>query len=245
MPDTFFKSFKITSLLLISLIILGIHGCKKADIKTDASLSTIASKDQSSSQRINIPGYVVDQSNVALPDSNSYNIYLAPMGQQFTPTLYALDAIELKVSDASCSIVGSSGGSLRLNLREATITGKIIGTTEAMHFPNCFHGILRFNFPAFIPVTPGQVYVMEAIHVSGNTSVLYMNESPDNYNGGDFIMNGTVKTGKDLWFREGLFNFIARNKEQIREIGWQNLVRHNGTPFRNQGDCMQYINTGR
>lgn len=27
--------------------------------------------------------------------------------------------------------------------------------------------------------------------------------------------------------------------------GWQNLFRANGTPFKNQGDCIQYVNTGK
>jgi hypothetical protein len=193
---------------------------------------------------INPVDFVVDQSNVVLTDSNSYNINLAPMGQEFTSSLYSLDAIELKVEDATCSLGDSTGGSLRLILHEGTIDGKKIATSEAMHFPNCFRGILRFNFLAFVPVNPGSKYVMEAVHVSGNTSVLYMNEGPDNYYGGSFIMYGAKKQNKDLWFREGLFNFIARTKDQAKEIGWQKLVRRNGTPFKNQGDCIRYINTG-
>jgi hypothetical protein len=30
-----------------------------------------------------------------------------------------------------------------------------------------------------------------------------------------------------------------------RNGGWQTTVRADGTPFRNQGDCIQYVNTGR
>lgn len=167
------------------------------------------------------------------------------MGQEFKPKLYALDAIELMLDDASCSEVGSTGGSLKLQIREASITGKIIAVSETVHFPNCFYGILRFNFPSYVAVNPGYVYVMEAVHVSDNTSALFMNESPDNYLGGNFVMNGIVRPGKDLWFREGLYNFIARTKDQVKTIGWENLVRRDGTPFKNNGDCMQYINTGR
>lgn len=246
MRTIFSRQGKLFAALIISLLILINPHCKKNDIKEEQTAIASSSKAQAESQKL--PGlaeFVVDQSNIVLTHGFSYNIFLAPMGQQFTPSLYALDAIELQVEDASCSLSGSAGGNLKLNLREATITGKIIGTTEAAHFVNCFRGTTRFNFPSFVPLTPGQTYVIEAVHVSGHTSVLYMNESPDNYAGGDFIMNGTVRTGKDLWFREGLFNFIARTKDQVKKVGWQNLVRADGTRFKNQGDCMQYINTGR
>lgn len=246
MLTVFSRQGKLFATLVISMVFLINLHCKKSDVKEDQTVSAAFSKPQAASQKLSyLADFVVDQSNVVLTNAYTYNIYLAPMGQQFMPSLYALDAIELRVEDASCSLSGSAGGDLKLNLREATITGKIIGTTETVHFANCFIGTLRFNFPAFVPVTPGQTYVIEAVHVSGHTCVLHMNEGPDNYAGGDFIMNGTVRTGKDLWFREGLFNFIARTKEQMKELGWQNLVRADGSRFKNQGDCMQYINTGR
>jgi hypothetical protein len=114
-----------------------------------------------------------------------------------------------------------------------------------VHFLNCFYGVLRFNFSEVVKVTPGQTYVLEASYVSGNTSALWMNEGPDNYVRGNFIMGSIVRPGKDAWFQEGLVNFIARTKEQVKTVGWEKLVRRDGTSFKNQGDCMQYINTGR
>lgn len=38
---------------------------------------------------------------------------------------------------------------------------------------------------------------------------------------------------------------IAGNKDQCKGGGWQWLVRANGTFFKNQGDCNQYVNTGK
>jgi nitrous oxidase accessory protein NosD len=38
---------------------------------------------------------------------------------------------------------------------------------------------------------------------------------------------------------------IAVNKEQCKGDGWKNLFRANGTKFKNQGDCVQYANTGK
>jgi hypothetical protein len=35
------------------------------------------------------------------------------------------------------------------------------------------------------------------------------------------------------------------NKDQCKNGGWQNYRRANGTKFKNQGDCIQYVNTGK
>jgi hypothetical protein len=242
------KNHKPVVAIVLSFVLLASNGgCSKTqDVQTNIASSLVSSKDQAQLQKPeNLFDSVVDQANTNLTLKWSYNIYLSPMGQEFMPKLHALDAIELMLDDASCSQIGSQGGSLKLQIRESTITGRILAVSETVHFPNCFNGIMRFNFPEVVVVNPGQMYVMEAAHVSDNTSTLYMNETPDNYSGGDFIMNGIVRPGKDLWFREGLFNFIARRKEQVKEVGWQNLVRHDGSKFKSHGDCLQYVNNAR
>jgi hypothetical protein len=38
---------------------------------------------------------------------------------------------------------------------------------------------------------------------------------------------------------------LAVNGNQCKSGGWQTLFRANGTPFKNQGDCIQYVNTGK
>lgn len=38
---------------------------------------------------------------------------------------------------------------------------------------------------------------------------------------------------------------VAVNKDQCKNGGWQALFRANGSPFKNQGDCIQYTNTGK
>jgi hypothetical protein len=35
------------------------------------------------------------------------------------------------------------------------------------------------------------------------------------------------------------------DKDDCRNGGWRNLYRADGTPFKNQGDCIQYANTGK
>lgn len=35
------------------------------------------------------------------------------------------------------------------------------------------------------------------------------------------------------------------NKDECKNGGWQNLSRADGSTFKNQGDCIQYVNTGK
>jgi len=35
------------------------------------------------------------------------------------------------------------------------------------------------------------------------------------------------------------------NKDQCKNGGWQSLSRTDFTTFKNQGDCIQYVNTGK
>jgi hypothetical protein len=38
---------------------------------------------------------------------------------------------------------------------------------------------------------------------------------------------------------------VPATKEDCKEIGWQGLVRADGTSFKNQGACVSYVNTGK
>jgi hypothetical protein len=38
---------------------------------------------------------------------------------------------------------------------------------------------------------------------------------------------------------------VATNKAQCKNDGWQTRFRADGSPFKNQGDCIQYVNTGK
>jgi hypothetical protein len=40
-------------------------------------------------------------------------------------------------------------------------------------------------------------------------------------------------------------NAVAANADQCKNGGWRSLFRSNGSAFKNQGDCIQYVNTGR
>lgn len=38
---------------------------------------------------------------------------------------------------------------------------------------------------------------------------------------------------------------VGFNKDACKKGGWQNLSRADGSGFKNQGDCIQYVNTGK
>lgn len=38
---------------------------------------------------------------------------------------------------------------------------------------------------------------------------------------------------------------VATDKDACKNNGWKNLARANGSTFKNQGDCIQYVNTGK
>jgi predicted extracellular nuclease len=38
---------------------------------------------------------------------------------------------------------------------------------------------------------------------------------------------------------------VATNKDQCKDAGWQSVYRASGISFKNQGDCIQYVNTGK
>jgi len=41
-------------------------------------------------------------------------------------------------------------------------------------------------------------------------------------------------------------NFVGPfDKEECKNGGWQSLSREDGSTFKNQGDCIQYANTGK
>jgi len=38
---------------------------------------------------------------------------------------------------------------------------------------------------------------------------------------------------------------VATKKDECKKGGWADLTRADGTSFKNQGDCIQYVNTGK
>ena len=42
-----------------------------------------------------------------------------------------------------------------------------------------------------------------------------------------------------------LYISVPTDKDQCKNGGWMTLFRDDGSPFKNQGDCIQFVNTGK
>jgi hypothetical protein len=125
-----------------------------------------------------------------------------PWGQSFTPSLFGVDFIRLKMDDGNLN--DAAGASIYINLRANSISGPILGSTDPVAMPSLFAGNPTFFFPATVAVTPGVVYYFEPIVEagSGNWNII---SGPYNYAGGSRWAAGAPVLASDLWFREGLY----------------------------------------
>ncbi len=58
--------------------------------------------------------------------------------------------------------------------------------------------------------------------------------SPQTVQADNVDINGTIYTFDQ-----------PQTKEQCKKSGWQVVTRTDNSTFKNQGDCVQYFNTGR
>lgn len=122
--------------------------------------------------------------------------------QSFIPALSSVGFIRLFINDVSLG--NGVGGTVYLNLRQSTLSGPILASTQPVTLPDSFGGTVSFYFDANISVTAGQPYFFEPILQTGddllaNVSIQY------NYAGGTAYLQGQpASLGKDMWFREGI-----------------------------------------
>ena len=169
---------------------------------------------------------------------------LGPIGQTFRPSFAGLDAIELWTEDqwdAECSGVGAR---LQVKLHEATIDGPLVSTSSPVILPDCFKGITFFGFPSLIPVTRDKVYVIEVIVTSGDNWGVVWQQLPDSYLRGESVVLGASGV-TDIGFQEGLRNSTPLTEAYCQNNLWQHVKRADGRAFKDQSDCIQYVNTGQ
>ncbi len=178
---------------------------------------------------------VVDQSNTAALIVYHGSVYWSPMGQEFTPSLPALDTVELLTS-------GLATATLQINIRENTINGPIVGTSLPVDVSipsSTGNTVTHFAFPSLVSLVPSKLYVIELLTLSGD---MWIGLTGNTYLGGALIEQGQ-RTTFDLWFKEGLANSIPLNKDYCKSGLWKNLATADGNSFKSQGDCIQYVNT--
>src|SRR5262249_31492185 len=57
--------------------------------------------------------------------------------------------------------------------------------------------------------------------------------------------NGTFDNSGSLTVKIFQVLAVPSNKDDCKQGGWQGLTRTDGSHFKNQGDCIQYVNTGK
>jgi hypothetical protein len=124
-----------------------------------------------------------------------------PYGQSFTPTLSSVGFIRLATADAS---LNSMGVTLVVNLRDVSINGTILGTSDPVSMPDGFAGYANFFFSTPVSTTPGTQYYFQPSLVTGDASWTIRSYNGYGYSGGTAYANDVVSPGFDLWFREGI-----------------------------------------
>ena len=142
--------------------------------------------------------FIVDQRNE--PDLwTQYSISsFTPIGQEFTPQLSKLTAVELWI--ASQNGTGSAGVTVRI--WQGSVAGTLLGESEPLTVPDGHDAPVRFTFAAPVDLAPGAVYVLEVVRTQGPGNVLLSGDNDDSYGAGRPLLRGNFMNG-DFWFRTG------------------------------------------
>ncbi len=210
----------------------------------DSQLPSAATETFASSSKIRLA--VADQSSaVDTSRAGWWSIKaLGPVGQTFKPSFAGLDAVELWTEDQWDGECAGAGARLQVNLREAAIDGPLLGSSSPVVLPDCFKGIAFFGFPSLIALTPGKVYVVEVVIMSGDNWGVVWQQISDAYPRGESVVLG-AGGHSDIWFREGLRNSTPLTEAYCQNNLWQHVRRAAGGAFKDQSDCIQYVATGR
>ena len=156
------------------------------------------------------PIVTIDQQYNPVSPCCAYQIAGLELGQGFTPTLPGLDAVLLGLYDVSGST--TSGAVYRVNIRQDSITGAILGTSEEVAIPDGyssrFSGLVHFDFSARVSLVPGRLYVIQPERVSGE-GLHWDGHWPNPYAGGSLWQRGAPLENIDLVFVEGLHETSA------------------------------------
>ena len=129
-----------------------------------------------------------------------------PIGQSFTPSTTAVGFIRLSLNDATPG--NSAGATVFVNLRANSITGTVLGSSDAVSMPDNFgrgtNGYVNFFFPSPVTLIPGTTYYFQPVVQSGDTWQVGAYNFPVNYAGGTAYYDGVASGSDDLWFREGI-----------------------------------------
>jgi hypothetical protein len=164
---------------------------------------------------------------------------MARVGQEFTPTLPALNVVNLV--PITCD--GCSQQWLLVRIRKSTIFGPILGISYPVKLDaanNESH--TRFLFPFMVHLKPGERYVIEVVPLWGreNSILWYGEPGVDFYPRGRAIKQSKAFEAADIWFEEGVMVSVPRFAADCLFGGWQYLLRADGSAFDGQVACVRY-----
>lgn len=120
-----------------------------------------------------------------------------PMGQAFTPSFSSISAAAFFLSGG----FPGATGDVEVNIRSGSITGTILGTSDAVTF-NGNSGIYDFLFSSPVTLTPGITYYLQPIQVNpGGVGVNLVNAPVPT---GGAIYNGVLHNNNNYWYQEGI-----------------------------------------
>jgi hypothetical protein len=138
---------------------------------------------------------------------------IAPIGQEFTPSLNGLDFVDVKF--LSQLGTNSGDGTFQIAIHQGTITAPVLALSGQMTFSSGINGTdAQFTFPSTVPLAPGNTYVLEVLQIAGNAlwgvevplSAVVNGQTIDmNYPGGRMIFAGVPRDTNDMIFAEGIF----------------------------------------
>jgi len=115
--------------------------------------------------------------------------FFTPIGQEFIPTVNNLVAVDLYLQDD-----GFPTSTITVNIRSGNIGGPILGTTiQTVNIPALPGAFVHFDFPSTVPLTLGNIHVIE---VQSTNSVLWWSSNTINldlYTPGQGITFGVIK----------------------------------------------------
>ena len=163
------------------------------------------------------------------------------IAQGFTPTTTNVGAVDIFL-DGSGSAPSIP---LTINLRDGAFNGPILGSSTVV-LPAGITGspaspyTLHVDFATPIPVVPGNQYYIQVDPDGGFYGAASAFGDP--YPGGQGYQGDFNCCGLDIGFRTYFVVPAPTSKNDCKDGGW---MRFTSPSFKNQGDCIQYVNTGK
>lgn len=127
-------------------------------------------------------------------------VAMAPVGQEFTPSVPLMDVAELWIVRFSTD--AEVPADVFVRVRAGTVDGAVLGRSRTVHLDGPHSGAVEFHFDPPLALAPGSLCVLE-LGVEPDSGITFVggNNLPD-YPAGRGILYGSPRA-MDLWFRTG------------------------------------------